>query len=179
MLRGKNRKPIRVLTLSVFLIVLISGCGSAPEPYDLEQSIREGVDASFSPYPSGSPIKINPYSLGFIGLCEVPDSLFEVKADSKLIDKGLLLPTDIEGSLKALGVDLFNRAGWLNDDIDEYGPIPDATLFSDMEILAEEILTTRIAILSGKSASINEQVQNVEALFERGKKVCEWHDENS
>lgn len=167
------------LTLSFFVVALTSGCGPAPEPYDLEQSLREGAAASFSPYPSGPAIKINPYSLGFIGLCEAPGSLFEVKADSKLIDKGLLLPADIEGSLRTLGIDLVNSAGWLKIGIDEYGPIPDATLFSDMETLAEEILKTRIAILSSKSVSVDEQVQNVEALFERGKKVCEWHDENS
>ena len=170
---------LQKLTLCVFLVALTSGCGSSAEPYDLEQSIREGADTSFSPYPSGPSIKINPYSLGFIGLCQAPDSLFEVKADSKLIDKGLLLPTDVEGSLKTLGIDLSNSARWLKDDIDEYGPIPDATLSSDMETLAEEILKARIAILSGKSVSIDEQVQNVEALFERGKKVCEWHAENS
>lgn len=165
--------------MSVFLIALISGCGSNADPYDIDQSLREGADASFSPYPSGPTIKINPYSLGFIGLCEAPDSLFEVKADSKLIDKGLLLPRDIEESLKSLGIDLYSRAGWLKDDVDEYGPIPDATLLSDMELLSEGILKARIALLNGKSVNVEEQVQNVEALFERGKKVCEWQDENS
>ena len=166
------------LTLAFLLVAFASGCGPGSETIELEQATRDQA-ASASAYPSSSSNLINPYSLGFIGLCEAPDSLFEVKADSKLIDKGLLLPTDIEGSLKTLGVDLFNRAGWLKNDIDEYGPIPDATLFSDMEILAEEILTTRIAILSGKSASIDEQAKNVDALFERGKKVCEWQGENS
>lgn len=177
-MNAKNRGVFQKATLAAFLMVFSSGCGSGSEPIDLEQAARDQAEsANASPYSSSN--LINPYSLGFIGLCETPDSLFEVKADSKLIDEGLLLPTDIEGSLKTLGVDLFNRAGWLKDDIDEYGPIPDATLFSDMESLAEEILKTRIAILSGKSASIDEQVKNVDALFERGKKVCEWHDENS
>ena len=168
----------RKATLAFFLVAFASGCGPGSETIDLEQTARDQA-ASASASPSSSSNLINPYSLGFIGLCEAPDSLFEVKADSKLIDQGLLLPTDVEGSLKTLGIDLSNRAGWLKDDIDEYGPIPDATLFSDMEILAEEILKARIAILSGKSVSVDEQVQNVEALFERGKKVCDWHDENS
>lgn len=178
MLNPNNRAVFRKATLAAFLMVFASGCGAGSEPIDLEQAVRDQA-ASASASPSNSSNLINPYSLGFIGLCETPDSLFEVKSDSKLIDKSLLLPTDVEGSLKALGIDIANRAGWLKDDIDEYGQIPDATLFSDMEILAEEILKTRIAILSGKSASVDEQVQNVEALFERGKKVCEWHDENS
>jgi hypothetical protein len=179
MSRDRNQKQMQRLTLSVFLTALISGCGSAPEPFDLEQSIRDGANSSFSAYPSGPPIKINPYSLGFIGLCQIPESLYEVQADSKLIDEGLLLPKDVEGSLKTLGIDLSARAGWLRDDINEYGPIPDTTLVSDMESLAEEVLKSRIALLSGKSVSVAEQVQNVEALFERGKKVCEWHEENS
>jgi hypothetical protein len=178
MLKLGNRTMMHRLTLSVFLVAVTSGCGSNAEPYDLEQEVRDQA-ASASASPSSSSNLINPYSLGFIGLCDAPDSLFEVKSDSKLIDKGLLLPTDVEGSLKTLGIDLNNRAGWLKDDIDEHGPIPDETLFSDMEILAEEILKTRIAILSGKLVSVDEQVKNVEALFERGKKVCDWHDKNS
>ena len=178
MLHAKGRTVFQKVTLALFLAVFSSGCSPGSENIDLEQAASDQA-ASASASPSSSSNLINPYSLGFIGLCEAPDSLLEVKADSNLIDKGLLLPTDIESSLKTLGVDLFNRAGWLKDDIDEYGPIPDATLFSDMEILAEEILKARIAILSGKSVSVDEQVQNVEALFERGKKVCDWHDENS
>lgn len=158
---------------------MATGCGSNADPYDLDKELREDAAASFSAYPSSTAIKLSPYSLGFIGLCETPDSLFEVKADSKLIDRGLLLPTDFEGSLKTLGIDLANRAEWLKDDIAEYGPIPDPSLFSDLEILAEEILKARISILNGRSVSVDGQVQNVEALFERGKKVCEWHDENS
>jgi hypothetical protein len=89
------------------------------------------------------------------------------------------LPTDVEGNLKTLGIELLNSAGWLKDDVAKYGSIPDASLVSDMEILAEVILQTRIALLGGKSVNVNEQVQNVEALFERGNKVCEWRDENS
>ena len=178
-MRNSNRSLAKVFPLIPFVVLFASGCGSSSEPIDIEQSIREGATASFSASPSGSTTNINPYSLGFIGLCEAPDSLFAVRTDAKLIDKGLLLPSDIEGSLKTLGIDLTNRAGWLKDDIDEYGPIPDATLFSDMELLAEAILKTRIALLSEKSVSVDEQVQNVEALFVRGKAVCDWHNENS
>jgi len=114
-----------------------------------------------------------------LGLCEAPESLNEILADSELIDLGLLAPNDIELSMRELGISLRNFAEWAQRDVQEYGPIPDPSLISDLNTKGEEILKLRLALLRGEDIAISDQMLEVEALFVRGKKVCDWRDENS
>jgi hypothetical protein len=144
----------------------------------VEDSTNSEPSTVFEPSPSKSPL-FEKYSFTFLGLCEAPESLYEIVSDSKLIDLGLLAPSDIELAMRELGISLRNTAEWAQRDELEYGPIPDPELIPDLNAKGEQILKLRLALLRGEKISISEQVLEIDALFARGKKICDWRDENS
>jgi hypothetical protein len=159
------------------VVLSTSGCfGSGA----INSSSSDPTTSSFvtSPSPKESN-SLEKSLLAYVGLCYEPDSLLDVEADSQLIDLGLLAPSDVELSMRELGMSLRLSAKWAQQDVIDYGPIPDAELISDFNSKGEEILKLRLALLRGEKVTIDDQVTQVKELFARGKKVCEWNDENS
>jgi len=131
-----------------------------------------------TPEPSQSPL-FDKYSFAFLALCEEPEVLYEIKSDSEYVDRGLLVASDVELAMRELGTDLISLADWAQRDVQQYGSIPDVDLISDIQAKGEDILKLRLALIRGENVSISEDIQQVEELFVRGGKVCDWRDENS
>ena len=156
------------------LTLVLAGCAGPSS----SASPNSDQSAPIEPSPSTS-AKFGRYTIAFSGLCQAPDTLYEIIEDSELIDLGLLAPSDIELSMRELGTSLRYSANWAKQDEAEYGPIPDPKLISDFKSKGEQVLKLRLALLRGDHVGISTLISEIQNLFERGKMVCDWRDQNS
>jgi len=171
---ANNRSYVALIGFSL-LVLTIAACGPG---VNAEGANVDETSTVSTPLPTESPL-FEKYSFAFLGLCEAPESLNEIAADAELIDLGLLAPSDIELSMRELGISLRSFAEWAERDVQEFAPIPDPMLISDIKSKGDEILKLRLALLRGEKVTISDQILEIESLFARGKKVCDWRDENS
>lgn len=174
-----HQRSILSLSFGIVLIFSLSACFGP----DVENGTGES-DSNFqnsAPFPSSSPsstLDVNIFT--FASLCSTPDSLIILREESDLVDRGLLGATDIEQSLKTLGLELIHDAEWSQSSWEEMAAsYSDKALLNDYFVLGEEILRARLDLISGSPASIKPLITKAEALSKRSELFCTWVDENS
>ena len=174
-----HQRKILSLSYGVVLIFSLSACfGPGVENSTGESTSSSQTSASF---PSSSPsptLDVNIYM--FASLCTSPEALSSLREESDLVDRGLLDASDIEQSLKALGLELIHDAEWSQSSWDEMAAsYSDKDLLTDYVLLGEEILRARLDLISGSPVSIKPLITKAEALSKRSELFCTWVDENS